>query len=415
MDHPMRNTRLPAALCAFVALVGALLWHPHEPDAQTSRVPVYATSATTLTSTGRALAVATNAAAARSALSLGTLATASSVAATDISDSTSVGRSVLTGTASDGRTALGLGSLATASSVASTSISDSTATGRSLITATDAAAARTTLSAVSTARTIAGTDLTADISAATLRSSLSLATIPSTPSTTPIVDLRADVGVTSSSGRVSAWASQGSVGSVSFSQGTAGRQPLLLTNAAPNGGPAVYFDASRTDTLATSYNASLDPSSALTIIFVGAVRTTSCVVYERPYAATHTGNFAEWWLYAGNGTVDLRVNSSTNSQTINDGAGISGWRRPGIHVYRLASGARKYRVNSYDITTSASGATISYTNNIGHRLGTNTSDGEAATMWVYEVLVFSTSLTDAQVLEWDALMSQRWGVPLVFA
>ena len=289
-----------------------------------------------------------------------------------------------------------------------------TTTGRDLAVASSASSALSTLGGVATSRTIAGTALSSDISAATLRSGLSLATIPSTPSTTPIVDLRADVGVTSSSGRVSAWDSQGSVGSVSFSQGTAGRQPLLLTNAAPNGGPAIYFDASRTDTLATSYNASLDPASALTIIFVGAVRTTSCVVYERPYAATHTGNFAEWWLYAGNGTVDLRVNSSTNSQTINDGAGISGWRRPGIHVYRLAVGARQYQVNGYNITTSATGATISYTNSIGHRLGTNTSDGEAATMWVYEVLVFSSSLTDAQVLEWNATLAQRWGVPLVF-
>ena len=277
-----------------------------------------------------------------------------------------------------------------------------------------ASTALTNLGGVPTSRTVAGSDLTADITAATLRSSLSLATIPSTPSTTPIVDLRADMGVTSSSGRVSAWASQGSVGSVSFAQATAGRQPLLLTNATGSGMPALYFDSTRTDTLTTAYNASLDPASALTIIFVGVIRTTSSVIYERPYASTHTGNFAEWWLYAGNGTVDMRVGSSTSSLSVNDGAGISAWRSPSVSVYRLASGARKYRVSSYDLTTSATGATISYTNSIGHRIGTNSSDGEAATMWLYEVMLFSSSLTDAQVAEWDATLSQRWGVPLFF-
>lgn len=49
--------------------------------------------------------------------------------------------------ASTARTNLGLGSLATASSVASTGISDSTTVGRSVLTATDAAAARTAIGA----------------------------------------------------------------------------------------------------------------------------------------------------------------------------------------------------------------------------------------------------------------------------
>lgn len=90
-------------------------------------------------------------------LSLGKADTAvQSVAAADISDSTSTGRSVLTASdAAAARTALGVAYGSTSGTVvqgndsrltpSSTSISDSTVTGRSLITATDAAAARTTL------------------------------------------------------------------------------------------------------------------------------------------------------------------------------------------------------------------------------------------------------------------------------
>ena len=81
--------------------------------------------------------------------------------------------------------------------VYATSRTTLTTTGRDLAVASSASSALSTLGGVATSRTIAGTALSSDISAATLRSGLSLATIPSTPSTTPIVDLRADVGVTS--------------------------------------------------------------------------------------------------------------------------------------------------------------------------------------------------------------------------
>ena len=90
-------------------------------------------------------------------LSLGKADTAvQSVAATDITDSTSTGRAVLKATdASAARTAIGVAYGTTAGTVtqgndsrltpSSTSISDSTVTGRSLITAVDAPAARTAL------------------------------------------------------------------------------------------------------------------------------------------------------------------------------------------------------------------------------------------------------------------------------
>jgi hypothetical protein len=93
----------------------------------------------------------------------------SSVASTDITDSTAAGRAVLTAAdAAAQRTALGLGSLATAApnygltlvgsnlsvapdalSFTATQISDSTPTGRAVLTATDAAAARAAIGVTS--------------------------------------------------------------------------------------------------------------------------------------------------------------------------------------------------------------------------------------------------------------------------
>jgi len=138
------------------------------------------------TSIGRSVLTAATAAAARSALGAGTsdlaLGTTSTTAlagnyaptSTSISDSTSIGRSLLTSaSAAAARSIIGAGTsnlaLGTTSSTAlagnyaptSASITDSTSLGRSLLTAVDAAAARTLLG-VSTggSSSVASTDIT---------------------------------------------------------------------------------------------------------------------------------------------------------------------------------------------------------------------------------------------------------------
>ena len=444
---------------------------------------VTASQVSDATATGSALLTAASASSARSTLGLGTLATASSVASTSISDSTTVGRALVTGTdAAACRSTLGLGSLATASTVASTSISDSTTVGRSVLTAADAAAARSAISAgtssyadplttngdtvvraggattrlavgaegralgvvsgapayalpsalvtaasdgaamltavggVPTSRTIAGAALSADISAATLRSGLSLPASASAPSTTPILQLSADSGVTDDgTGRCSTWVGTGSVGAT-FTAPTSGRRPAIVQQAL-NGRKALLFSNGRTDTLTTSYSASLDPASALTVIVVATVKSSgAAVVIARPYTTTHTSPFCEWWVYANVNNIDTRVASSTLSISVADDNNLSAWRRsvPCIITYRLATSARKVRVSGYDVTTAAAGATVAYTNNVGLRIGSNASDGEAATMWLYQIRLFSGSLTDAQVSEHEADLAAYYGLPLNF-
>ena len=117
------------------------------------------TSISDSTSIGRSLLTSASAAAARSIIGAGTsnlaLGTTSSTAlagnyaptSASITDSTSLGRSLLTAVdAAAARTLLGV-STGGSSSVASTDITDATATGRSLLTATNAAAARSAIGA----------------------------------------------------------------------------------------------------------------------------------------------------------------------------------------------------------------------------------------------------------------------------
>ena len=118
------------------------------------------TSITDSTTVGRGLLTAASALAARSVIGAGTsnlvLGTTASTAlagnyapaAANISDATSVGRSLLTATdAAAARTVLGVTSTGSVSSIASTDITDATTVGRALLVSTDAAAARTAIGA----------------------------------------------------------------------------------------------------------------------------------------------------------------------------------------------------------------------------------------------------------------------------
>jgi hypothetical protein len=138
------------------------------------------------TATGRSVLTAVSAAAARTAIGAGTsslaLGTTSSTAkagdyqpaAANISDSTTVGRAVLTAVdAAAARTAIGAGTsslaLGTTSSTAkagdyqptAANISDSTTVGRAVLTAADAAAARTAIGAGTSSLAIGTTSSTA--------------------------------------------------------------------------------------------------------------------------------------------------------------------------------------------------------------------------------------------------------------
>lgn len=225
-----------------------------------------------------------------------------------------------------------------------------------------------------------------------------------------ILWLRADAGVTQSSNAVSAWASQGSVAGVSATQSTGAAKPTLVPGAI-GGRPALRFDGG--DYLELAYNASLDPASALTLAVVCRSTTTSRVVVGRPYAATHTNPYFNWLIYhAGTATdVSLRVNAS-DVYVSNIAAAIptaNAWLAPAGYIYTLDGSARKLRRNGAQVGVTQSGATITYTNNVGLRIGGNAVGGEALVGDIAEVMLFNSVLSDANIAIVERYFAAKYG------
>ena len=222
--------------------------------------------------------------------------------------------------------------------------------------------------------------------------------------------LRADAGVTQSSNAVSAWASQGSVSGVSATQSTGAAKPTLVPGAL-NGRPVLRFDGG--DYLELAYNASLDPASALTLAVVCRSTATSRVVVGRPYAATHSDPYFNWLLYHGGSTNDLsmRVNAS-DVIVSNLGAAIptaNAWLAPAGYVYTLNGTARKIRRNGAQVGATQAGATITYTNNVGLRIGGNAVGGEALVGDIAEVMLFDSVLSDASIALVERYFAAKYG------
>ena len=228
-----------------------------------------------------------------------------------------------------------------------------------------------------------------------------------------ILWLRADAGVTHSSYAVSAWASQGSVAGVSATQSTGAAKPTLVPGAI-GGRPALRFDGG--DYMELAYNASLDPASALTIAYVCRSTTTSRVVIGRPYAATHTDPYFNWLIYHAYPATDVsfRVNASDVAVS-NVAAAIptaNAWLAPAGYVYTLNGSARKLRRNGAQVGATQSGATITYTNNVGIRIGGNAVGGEGLVGDIAEVMLFNSVLSDASVALVERYFAAKYGFSL---
>lgn len=213
-----------------------------------------------------------------------------------------------------------------------------------------------------------------------------------------ILWLRADAGVTQSSNAVSAWASQGSVAGVSATQSTGSAKPTLAPGAI-GGRPALLFDGG--DYMEIAYNASLDPASALTLAVVCRSTTTSRVVVGRPYAATHTDPYFNWLIYHGGSTNDLSMRVGASDVIVSNLAAAvptaNAWLAPAGYVYTLNGSARKIRRNGAQVGATQSGATISYANSVGIRIGGNAVGGEGLVGCIAEIMLFNSVLSDANI------------------
>jgi hypothetical protein len=156
------------------------------------------TSISDSTAVGRSVLTAPTTATARSAIGAGTsslaLGTTSSTAkagdyqptSANISDSTAIGRTILTAAdAAAVRTAIGVSSSGTTTTIASTGISDATTVGKAVLTAADAATARTVLGAgigsySKPTNGIPSSDLAAAVQTALSQAGTALQTVTST-------------------------------------------------------------------------------------------------------------------------------------------------------------------------------------------------------------------------------------------
>lgn len=226
---------------------------------------------------------------------------------------------------------------------------------------------------------------------------------------TPILWLRADLGVTESGGAVSSWASQGSV-TASATQGTGSAQPTLVRGAL-NGRPAITFDGG--DYLEIAYNASLDPASALTLVVVCRSTADNAVIVGRPYAAAHTSPYFEWLFYDQvSNKISLRVGASDVEATNVNAAGDNAFPIPSLYSYTCNASARVVRRNGAQLGSALSGGTLSYTNNRGIRIGANAAGSENLNGLVAEVILFDSVLSAANLAIVERTLAARYGFGL---
>jgi len=226
---------------------------------------------------------------------------------------------------------------------------------------------------------------------------------------TPILWLRADLGVTESGGAVSSWASQGSV-TASATQSTGSAKPTLVRGAI-NGRPAITFDGG--DYLELPYSASLDPASALTLVVVCRSTTDNAVVIGRPYAATHTDPYFNWMFYDQvTNKISLRVNASDVEATNTNAAGDNAFPTPSLYSYTCNVSARVVRRNGAQLGSALSGGSLSYTNNRGIRLGANAAGSENLVGLIAEVILFDSVLSAANLAIVERTLAARYGLSL---
>lgn len=245
-------------------------------------------------------------------------------------------------------------------------------------------------------------------------------TLAAAAGSTPTLHVRADLGVTSSSGVVSAWANQGSV-SVNGSQSTSGYRPTIVSGLAPNGKPALLFDGTD-DSIDFAYDAAWAPA-AMTVCVVADVRNTGAggtqIIVGVPYSDTaNTSPFGVWYIStASNTALGLRIGASTSSaMTITRPGGSTIFAGPRVYCYSNVTGAsnRIFRCGGQQLSSPDTGATPANTNSSKLRIGANGANGEALGGVIYEVAMWSSVLSAAQKAAVEAQMSQRWGVPLTW-
>lgn len=261
--------------------------------------------------------------------------------------------------------------------VYATSATTLTSTGRALVTATDAAAARATLSAVSTARTIAGLDLSADRTAAALRSALSLpAAAPALSTSGRLYYLVADAIAQSDGSAVATWTD--SVSGRSATQATSASRPTLYTGTTESlmGRPCVRFDGTD-DYIRVPGEAALDVPT-LTLYVVARERRNSnntlpinAIIFQRPYDAAGIPPFSEVGFWVPNSSqIEYRADGTASFYASVGNTG-SDWATPHVLVLTVGASGSSLHIDGVRQQTTATTSITYSTSALAHSIGAN--------------------------------------------
>lgn len=159
---------------------------------------------------------------------------------------------------------------------------------------------------------------------------------------------RADLGVTQSSGAVSAWADQSS-GGHGYSQGTAAARPAFSSTSGPNSGPGVTWDG--TDDTLSSTTIDLPDPSVTPTYFLLIAKQNAWTSLRRLFSAPSGGLQLS---QSGAATPDLQMRNTT-AVNANSAGVIGNWVR--IAVKFTGSTADSLKVGATTVTGASAGTT----------------------------------------------------------
>lgn len=385
-----------------------------------------AIAALTTTSYGRELLTRADAAAVRSALSLGTLATQTatitdyltiaSAASTyapiaGVSGNWSVGGNIsLTGSLATGAGNIEttVGNISTGSGIISGNGSSITALNASNIASGTLNIARITDASITNAK-LANSSITINGTAVALGGSVTTSTAATTqatihPDVAPAFWFDAYAIVANASQpangtAVSTWDDLAS--STSVTQGTSGNQPVFIERHEISGRPCVRFDGG--DWLSRTNN-SISATSGHTLIAVMRVPAANANFQFLCSGSADNGGVATWFGWQAN-RVPTRYDASGNTSSVS--LATPTFDKISVVAYRVSSSERAFWVGQTKVY-SASVTTLPTTLQFSH-VGAynNTSFGLVGDL--FELMGFATPLSDAQLAEIVAGLESKWG------
>jgi len=228
--------------------------------------------------------------------------------------------------------------------------------------------------------------------------------------------LRADQGVTQSSGNVSAWADQ-SINGNNASQSTSGSQPTLVTSSL-NGQPVLRFNGSTGQYLGIADNSSVRVTNytIISVINPGATLSSYPIIVSRPYYASGWTSPYDSYQFgitpSGNLYAYGSISSSSNVGTISSNVVAS--QGPILATGSYGSGVFKvYTKGSQVASTTVSNSPLSYNGQTANLVIGAATSNTAQLFYngdIGEVLIYNRVLSSTEQQQAEAYLADKYGL-----